>query len=325
MKKVLALIAVFITLPSLAYAHVKWFVDSEEVIKSNHDLTPFYYINSNEVLIWSGILLAVVLVAGILDKYIKEPNKIVEFAHKNDRKITRAVEILLGIFLVCITFMWNVVISPDLGINSLPTLITAILQLFVGVFLIFGVIPRVTSSILLFIYIVFVILAGWVAGLENIISAVLAIYIFLKNSPDGVYISKYKKYAVEIVRVGVAVSLITLAFTEKLIYPELALSFLNEHNWNFMQMIGMTWFTDNLFVLSAGFAEIIFGLIYLFGYLTRINTLVMSGFFATSVFTMLISFNKWEVEDLVIYAAAIIFIFYGYGDTKFFYKDIKKV
>jgi uncharacterized membrane protein YphA (DoxX/SURF4 family) len=319
MKKIFALISIFVTSPSLAFAHVKWFVDSEEVIKNNHNITPFYYIDSSEVLIWSGILLVVVLLAGIIDKHIKEPKAIVELARKNDRKITRSVEILLGIFLVCITLMWNVIISPDLPIASISTLILATLQLFVGVFLIFGVIPRVTSSILLFIYIAFVIMVGWLVGLENLVSAVLAIYIFIKNSPEEIYISKYKNYAVEIVRVGAAVSLITLAFTEKLMYPELALAFLSEHNWNFMQIMGMTWFTDNLFVLSAGFAEIIFGLLYLFGYLTRINTLVMSGFFATSVFTMLISFNKWEVEDLVIYAAAIIFMFYGNGGTKFFH------
>jgi len=313
MKKVL--IATLIALPSLVSAHVKWFVDSEEVIKSNHGMIPFYYVNSGEVLIWSGILLVVVLVAGILDKYIKEPKKLVEFARKNDRGITRAVEILLGVFLICITFMWNVIISPDLPIDSISTLLVAILQLFVGTFLIFGVIPRVTSTMLLGIYIIFLTMTGWVAGLENIICAVLAIYIYFKNTP----VSNYKKYAVEIVRIGVAISLIALAFTEKLIYPELALTFLSEHNWNFMQMIGMTWFSDNLFVLSAGFAEIIFGLLYLFGYLTRINTLVMSSFFATSVVTMLISFNKWEVEDLVVYAAAIIFIFYGHGETKFFH------
>ena len=115
------------------------------------------------------------------------------------------------------------------------------------------------------------------------------------------------------------VSLIVMAFSEKLMYPELGLSFLEIHQWNFMNNMGMTWFTDELFVLSTGFSEMVFGVIFILGYLTRINTVLIASFFAMSVVTMSVQFGQWEVEDLVVYSAATLFIFYGHGRTKFFH------
>jgi uncharacterized membrane protein YphA (DoxX/SURF4 family) len=79
------------------------------------------------------------------------------------------------------------------------------------------------------------------------------------------------------------------------------------------------WFTDNLFVLSTGFAELIFGVLFILGYVTRITTIAIAIFFALSVVTMFIQFNAWEVEDLVVYAAAVLFLVYGHGRTKFFH------
>ena len=86
-----------------------------------------------------------------------------------------------------------------------------------------------------------------------------------------------------------------------------------------MQHLGVHWFTDTLFVLSTGFAEMIFGVIFILGYLTRINTIAIASFFAASVVTMFVQFGAWEVEDLVVYSAAILFICYGHGHTKFFH------
>jgi uncharacterized membrane protein YphA (DoxX/SURF4 family) len=76
------------------------------------------------------------------------------------------------------------------------------------------------------------------------------------------------------------------------------------------------WFTNNLFVLSTGFAELIFGVLFIFGYITRITTISIAIFFALSVVTMFLQFHAWEVEDLVVYSAAILFIFLGNGSKK---------
>jgi uncharacterized membrane protein YphA (DoxX/SURF4 family) len=86
-----------------------------------------------------------------------------------------------------------------------------------------------------------------------------------------------------------------------------------------MQQSLFPWFTDKLFVLSTGFAEMIFGILFILGYITRITTVLIAIFFAFSVITMLTQFGKWEVEDLQVYSAAILFIFFGHGKTKFFH------
>jgi uncharacterized membrane protein YphA (DoxX/SURF4 family) len=83
-----------------------------------------------------------------------------------------------------------------------------------------------------------------------------------------------------------------------------------------MQIV-FPWFTNELFVLSVGFAEIIFGVLFVLGYMTRITTILIAIFFAFSVTTMLMQFGIWEVEDLVVYSAAIIFLFFGGGEIKF--------
>ena len=62
------------------------------------------------------------------------------------------------------------------------------------------------------------------------------------------------------------------------------------------------------------------GILFVLGFLTRINTIMIAVFFACSVTTMLVQTGKWEVEDLVVYAAAILFIFFGAGTKKLFTK-----
>lgn len=306
--------------PLVSSAHVKWFVDAPTIEAQEHGGVPFYYLTSKEVVVWSVIALLIVVGFSIFDRILPEPKKLKAFGEKHERGINRIVEIFIGLFLLAITFLWGIVVSPDLPIASLATLIFGFVQVLSALLLIFGVSQRLAALMFALIYISFGVMAGWMPFVENIMFLALAFYIFIKNSPEGSRAKKMDDYSVEIVRIGVAISLIVLAFTEKLMYPELGLEFLDVHKWNFMQSLGLSWFSDNLFVLSAGFAEMIFGIIYIFGYLTRINTLVMATFFAMSVVTMALQFHQWEMEDLPVYAAAVIFLFYGYGKTRFFHR-----
>ncbi len=79
------------------------------------------------------------------------------------------------------------------------------------------------------------------------------------------------------------------------------------------------WFSDALLTLSTGFAQAIFGVLFLMGYLTRTTTIFIAGFFVTSFIVMYAQTGMIEVEDLPVYAAAIVFLFYGHGKTKFFH------
>lgn len=318
MKKIYYLFLLILLAPISVFAHVKWFVDSDEVIANYHGLTPFYSWGSKEVLIWGVIILVTVFIFSIIDTYAKSPKKLLSFGLAHEKSINRISQIVLGVFLVTVSFIWKIILVPNIPVESTFTNILQILQALIGVMFILNIKPRIASALLLIFCLGILWKQGLVAFLENALLVSLALYFYIVNSNDTSYFSKFKKHAVEIVRIGTGISLITLAFTEKLMYPELSLDFLSVHNWNFMQPF-FPWFTDKLFVLSTGFAEMIFGILFIFGYITRVTTVLIAIFFACSVTTMFIQFGKWEVEDLQVYSAAVLFIFYGHGKTKFFH------
>lgn len=322
LKKILVIVIALIT-PYIVSAHVKWFVDSEKILAEGASV-PFYGIGSFEVLIWSIITLIAVLLFGVLDTYIKTPRRLLAFGHSHEKTITRSAQVILGLFLISVSFLWNIVLIPEFKVVGIIPEILKYVQVVIGALLVLNIFPRIASAVLLVMSISLGFTLGWVSVLENALLISLAVFFFIKNSPKESWWSfKLDKHAVELVRLGTGVTLITLAFTEKLMTPELSMDFLNAHPWNFMA--GMfPWFTNKLFILSTGFAELIFGIIFILGYLTRINTVLIACFFAASVVTMLVQYGAWEVEDLVVYSAALLFIFYGHGKTKFFHAILPK-
>ena len=74
-------------------------------------------------------------------------------------------------------------------------------------------------------------------------------------------------------RIGVGISLVTVAFTEKLANPGLAQSFLQQHPLNFTAALGMP-MSDATFALCAGSVELLVGLFILFGLFPRLIILV---------------------------------------------------
>ncbi len=305
--------------PLIASAHVKWFVDSEEVMAAKHGLTPFYYLTSIEVIVWAIISVLIVVLFSIFDRIIPEPVPLLRYAEKRTRGIVHIAQAILGLYLITVSLIWKVILIPEFPIADQYTVVLAGVQILAGLMFIFNKKARIASVLVALLYICMGMSVGIMALAENAMLLALAIFFFIKHSPHN---SKWKyldKCSIEIVRIGTGISLIVFAFTEKLMFPELGLSFLDVHQWNFMQNLGITWFTNNLFVLSTGFAELIFGVIFILGYLTRINTIAIASFFAASVVTMFVQFGAWEVEDLVVYSAAILFVFYGHGHTKFFH------
>lgn len=74
--------------------------------------------------------------------------------------------------------------------------------------------------------------------------------------------------AVPLLRVGIGLSLLVVAFTEKLLNVPLALAFLAEHRLNFLPTMGMP-VTDAQFVLMIGAVEVLVGLCVMTGVFLR--------------------------------------------------------
>jgi hypothetical protein len=300
-KMSITLVVLFLSFVSFiptASAHVKWFVNTEEVIEKSHNVTPFYYLTSLEVIIWAIISILAVLVFSVLDRLIPEPKKLKAFAVRNRNIIDRAAQAILGLFLITVSLIWKIIIMPEFPVDDPFSATLQVVQTVIGIMFVINLKPRLASALTLGLCAILLYKVGLMAFAENLILVCLAIYFFIRHSPKNSPFAVLDKHAVEIVRVGTGIALIIMAFTEKLSYPELGLSFLDIHQWNFMYNMGLTWFTNNLFVLSTGFAEMIFGVIFILGYLTRINTVLIASFFAASVVTMAVQFGMWDSQNV---------------------------
>lgn len=92
-----------------------------------------------------------------------------------------------------------------------------------------------------------------------------------------ILIRKQPKLALALLTAGVGISFSLLAFDEKLLHPELAAMFLQDHPWNF----GMDVRT---FILFAGCIELTLGLLLTFGLSSRFaSVLVLLTLTATAV------------------------------------------
>jgi uncharacterized membrane protein YphA (DoxX/SURF4 family) len=263
---------------------------------------------------WVIFSIIVVACAAILHAFLPDWGPLVRFARAHKSAIDHVAQLVLGVFLVATAFFWNVIILPSESVTT-PLLITLkYIEIAIGFMFITHVASRYAAAGLLILTLVITFSQGLEAVLENVILMSLAFYFYLMHTPvSGIWVG-IKKYAVDIVRIGTGVSLIALACTEKLLYPELGMQFLVEHHWNFMQPF-FPWFSDELFVLSTGCAEMLFGIVFILGYVTRITTVTIALFFFASVTTMFYQAHIWEVEDFVVYCSAILLFFFSHGHT----------
>lgn len=85
--------------------------------------------------------------------------------------------------------------------------------------------------------------------------------------------SHMMRLAPSALRIGVGISLIMVAFTEKLANPALAQSFLKQYELNFTAALGIP-MSDATFALCAGSVELLVGLFVLFGLFPRLIILI---------------------------------------------------
>lgn len=83
-------------------------------------------------------------------------------------------------------------------------------------------------------------------------------------------------HALTVLRVCAGISVIVLAFTEKLLNVDLGIAFLQEYpRFNVLQWAGFDWFTDHRFVLLIGIVELTAGCALIAGFLPRLVILAL--------------------------------------------------
>lgn len=310
----MALTAVLL-LPLSASAHVKWFVreDGEHPMAVSH-----FSLGEPAVLIWIGVILAAVAMALLLDRFLPgPPEKLGRFACERRRQILHLFQVLVGLALL-LTAVKGAILAPHLEEAGAVGLLLRFVEGGVGVLFIANKGVRPGAALMVALFAASTALFGFVSSLEYFNFLGIALFLFLVSSPAGSLDDRLHPYALPLLRIHTGIALGVLAWTEKLIDPNLAVRFLEKNQVNFMKALGIDLFSDRLFVLCAGCTELLFSIIFALGLITRINTLALAGFLvASNLFFFIVGKTEEAFLELTghlpLLAIAAILILYGGG------------
>lgn len=298
--------------PSVALAHTRWFAETDLIPYVAMEPTLFY------LTIWALIIATIVTIGIILEgidwfsfSFLnpKQP-------HVFERAASTFVMVSGAFFIIAGTHEY--LFSPNLtGDAGIPMFIV-IAQILVGVAFLLGIASRVAGITLGILWLSLFYFVGWVSALEDIWVLSTAIFVTLMGNDYFSIVSfsflrdivaPYKMYALSILRFGTGLTLIVLGFSEKILAPEFGIHFLEKHNWNFMEALGFN-YSDYLFTLSAGSVEILFGLVFVMGIVTRLNAFVVAVVFSIPLFIL----GPMELAGhLPHFTAVILLLLFGSG------------
>lgn len=310
-----------VALATSAEAHVRWFTDPNDP-----ELTrfPTYGFTDMPVMVWIAIGLVLVSMAILLDGFLPVP-PIVNSKLRHDAM--ELLRIFTGMSLL-LTAYGGELIAPHMSAAGGFGYTLVFLQAFVGIMLISNHLIQWAAVLLIVLLAGTMIQFGFVKGLEYINIVGIALFLFFNHVPNLELREKLKPYSVDMLRIFTGIALLTLGVTEKITGAMLGQSFVANYQWNFMPILGFDWYTDQLFVLSAGSMEVIFGIIMILGVVTRLNTFVIAAFMLTSnIVFILTGENENALIELVghmpIIATAVILLLLGYGQRIKFNNPLK--
>ncbi len=314
MRQLLWLFAVVfsVVFSTVSMAHVKWFVDGQNTQVSTFQS---YSLFDWPVIIWAVLVVGIVSSAIVLDKYLPQPPPL---GSKVKRFVIDFLSFCCGLSLLVSTIDGALIAPHLLAVGSLGSLLL-ILQGVIGFILISNRFMFQGACLLLWLYVGLILLFGLQEALEYANIFGIALFILFSHCRSQMLAMKFEPYAIAVLRIATGVALISLGISEKLMGAQLGQLFLRDYAWNFMANFGFDFFSDQLFVLSAGMMEVIFGTILVLGVVTRLNTCVIACFMLTSNLTFLFEGNLQAATmelfgHLPIIASALVFIFCGGGD-----------
>ena len=293
-----------------AVAHVRWFVDSSATVE---DFVA-YSITDPEVLVWIGIAITLVGASIVLDTRL--PNvRIVGSETRHD--FIEILRIFTGMSML-LTAYEGAIIAPHLVAYGTFGTQLIFLQAIIGILLIANRFVRHAAILMIILHLGLTVQFGFIAALEYLIMVGIAIFLLINNLPTAELRAQFKPFSVAIMRILAGISLITLGLAEKLFGAIMAESFLAANPWNFMPALGFGFFTDRLFALSAGFMEVIFGIILVLGTTTRLNVLALSVVLLASNLLFIIEGNNEAalvefVGHMPIIGVALVLLLLGAG------------
>ena len=300
--------------PGVSFAHTRWFAVEPLPTIASTEPTLLYLVA------WACVALVAIAIGVWLErKHVLHLDWMRPHAsHVFERAASTFSMVVGSFFMIAGTHAY--LFSPNLSHDGGVSMLLIMFQFVVGLSFLLGVFARVSALALAGLWLLGVFVVGFVPMLENIWVLSSAVFIFIMGN-DYFSITKaralahlakpYRAYALPVLRVGAGATLLVLGFTEKILHPEFGLSFLAQHNWNFMQHLGFVHYSDYLFTLSAGSVEALFGIIFILGIVTRLNALVVATFFTAPLFLL----GPMELAGHVPhFAAVILLLIFGAGE-----------
>ncbi|PSU66989.1 hypothetical protein C9J22_20395 [Photobacterium phosphoreum] len=308
-------IFLFLTLlfSASSQAHVQWFVAPEDMKDVYFEFDLFYAAVFAFVAIFTTLAIS-------LTRLKTKPNfiKILMGAEVN---LSHRVYVMVFVFIQMIFFSIqvikggfiapNIVLTPEFILLGLISQLLIILTASISISL-SGVMVIITSLLM-------VLLTPWEIWI-NYVFEFVAIGIFMLftgsyvSTIDHQFINKFTTKnadelwasALTILRIGIGAQLAILALTEKLIYPGLAVVFIEMFPfYNIFPQIGLTAGTDMHFVFFIGICELSLGLLLMSGMANRLTMIMLTFAFVTTA----IIHGIHEVEGhLPIFAAAFVLL-----------------
>jgi uncharacterized membrane protein YphA (DoxX/SURF4 family) len=309
-KLMLAVLAACMLSTASAFAHVRWFYDANIVV----DNFVAYKITDPEVLIWIAISIAIVAASIVLDTVLPELQVVGSETRHDFIEILR---IFTGMSMLLTAYEGAIVAPHLIAYGGFGTKLV-FLQAIIGILFIANRFVRHAAILLIILHLGLTIQFGVLAALEYLVMVGIALFLLINNLPTAELRDRFKPFSVAILRIMTGISLITLGLAEKLFGAIMAESFLAANPWNFLPALGFEFFTDRLFALSAGFTEVIFGIILVLGTTTRLNVLALSIVLLASNILFLVEGNNDAalvefVGHMPLIGVALILLLLGAG------------
>lgn len=291
-----------------AAAHVNWFVDSAATPLPNYSVTEPAF------LLWAAVAVALVGVSVWLDG--KLPVLTVPDS-KTRHDFMELLRVFTGMSFL-LTAYDGALVAPHKVVEGAFGVTLLFTQAIIGIMLIANRYIKTAAYLMIALHIGVAIEFGVLSALEYGILVGIAVFLIFNNIKDDALRERLKLYSVDALRISAGISLIALAFGEKLGPSALGQVFVAQYQWNFMQMLGFGIFDDRLFVLAAGMVEAALGIVLLIGTTTRLAVLVLSMMMALSNIVFILQGNNEAalvelIGHMPIIGTALVLLLLGYG------------
>lgn len=267
-----------------AYAHETWFVR-----KGEHAGEYFSMDLTNLLVIVGATLVALSAFAIHRTSWFGNIAAIFEKAERllPSRIQWRTVAVLSGITLIA-NSITGVFLAPDFVLPSNGLVVLgSVIQMTIGLLLVSQISFPLAGVLMVAAAIP---LAGIYSPgsflIDHIVHNLALGLAFLFVGLSARYPDKLARLPLPIIRVGLGLTLILLSIHHKLLDPDIALTFLDKYELNFMPLLGFSGFTNLHFVFAAGVAELTLGLLLFTGIATRLVSAGLAMFLLTTLIVL---------------------------------------